>query len=155
MKIFFLLTLCAAGLLAGCESMSSRVEERFSPVPPHIRTFATGKRAVYEAGQTAVKNVGLLLGHTSLAKGSIEAYAPIRAGDATSDARQTTMQINLAETEAGETEVALLVSEQQEGSFPGGVSEKPLREHSLYEAYFAALQQVLQENGALKTDAKP
>ena len=155
MKIYPLVTVCVVGLLAGCESMSSRVEERFSPVIPHSRTFAASKRAVYDAGQAAVKNVGLLLGHTSLAKGSIEAYAPIRAGDATSDARQTTMQINLTETDAGDTEVALLVTEQKEGSFPGGVSEQPLREHSLYEAYFAALQQVLQENGALKTDAKP
>ena len=155
MKISAIFALCAAALLAGCDSMSSRMAERFSPVPPHIRNFAASRRAVYEAGQVAVKNVGLALGHVSFAKGSIEAYAPIRSGDATSDARQTTMQIHLTETDAGETEVALLVSEQAEGSFPGGVSELPLREHSLYEAYFAALQQVLLENGALKTVGKP
>jgi len=142
-------------MLAGCESLSSRVEERFSPVSPHKRTFAADRRAVYEAGQTAVKNAGLRLGRVSLARGSLEAYAPIRAGDATSDTRQTTLQIYLTEVEAGATEVALLVSEQKEGSFPGGVSQQPFREHSLYEAYFAALQQVLQESGALKAGDKP
>ncbi len=155
MKISIFATLCLSVLLAGCESMSSRMEERFSSVPPHTRTFAADRRAVFEAAQVAVKNVGLLLGRTSLAKGRIEAYAPIRAGDATSDARQTTMQIDLTETNAGETEVALLVSEQKEGGFPGGVSEQPLREHSLYETYFAVLQQVLAENGAVKAVEKP
>jgi len=60
----------------------------------------------------------------------------------------------LTETEAGETEVSLLVMEQTQGSFPGGVSTQPLREHSLYDMYFTALQQVLLENGALKSATK-
>lgn len=155
MKTFVFVALCATALLAGCDSMSSRVQERFATVPPHTRTFAASRRAVYEAGQVAVKNVGLLLGRTSFSQGSIEAYAPIRTGDAVSDTRQTTMDIRLAEAVGGETEVSLLVSEHTEGSFPGGVSEQAMREHSLYDLYFNTLQQVLEENGALKTAAKP
>ena len=137
-------------IFSGCDSMSTRVHERFSPVPPQTRVFAANRRAVYAAGQVAVKNVGLLLGRTSLAQGAIEAYAPIRSGDATRDSRQTTLAIRMTETDAGETQVTLLVTEQSEGKFPGGVSEKGLRSHSLYEMYYAALQQVLLESGAIK-----
>lgn len=150
MKISIFSALCLSVLLAGCDSMSSRVEERFAPVPPHTRTFAADRHAVFEAAQSAVKDVGLLLGRSSFAKGHVEGYTPIRTGDATSDSRQTTIRIDLTQTGEGETEVALTVSEQNEGKFPGGVSEQALREHSLYETYFAALQKILTENGALK-----
>ena len=155
MKSFAFLIVCALAILSGCESVSSRVHERFDTVPPQTRVFAAERRAVYNAGQVAVKNVGLLLGRTSLAQGTIEAYAPIRSGDAIRDTRQTTLQIRLSETEDNETTVALLVSENTEGSFPGGVSEQNLRQHSLYELYFTALQQVLIENGSIKVPAKP
>jgi hypothetical protein len=155
MKPFAFLLFCAVTLLSGCESVSSRVHDRFSAVPPQTRIFAADRRAVYTAGQVAVKNVGLLLGRTSLAQGLIEAYAPIRQGDALRDTRQTTLQIHLTETDGGDTEVALLVSESTEGNFPGGVSEQGLRVHSLYEMYFTALQQVLVENGSIKAAVKP
>ena len=125
--------------------MSSRVHDRFTAVAPQTRTFAADRRAVFEAGLIAVKNVDLLVGRKSLAQGLIEAYAPIRPGDAIRDTRQTTLKINLSETEDGQTQVALLVSENTEGSFPGGVSEQDLREHSLYGLYFTTLQQVLLE----------
>lgn len=155
MKLFSVLLLCVAAALGGCESVSSRVHDRFSTVPPQTQTFAAERRLVYEAAQVAVKNVGLLVGRASLAKGIVEAYAPIRSGDAIRDARQTTMQIRLSETDNRETEVSLLVSESTEGSFPGGVSGQDLKEHSLYGLYFAALQQVLLENGSLQAPAKP
>jgi hypothetical protein len=154
MKIFALTALCAAALLAGCDSMTSRVETRFSPVPPHTRAFPASKKAVYEAGQQAVKNAGLLLGHTSFSHGRIEGYAPIRSGDATNDTRQTTIEVNLTETDDNQTLVSMLVWDQSEGNFPGGISRQAFREHGLYEAYFAALQQVLLENGALRPDSK-
>ena len=155
MKSFFFLTLFSAILLSGCDSMSSRVRDRFTAVPPQTRIFAANKKAVFNAGLIAVKNVGLLLGRKSLPNGLIEAYAPIRSGDEAKDTRQTTMKINLSETGDNQTEVALLVSEDTEGSFPGGVSEQDLREHSLYELYFTALQQVLLENGSIKAPANP
>ena len=135
--------------------MSSRVHDRFTAVAPQTRTFAADRRAVFEAGLIAVKNVDLLVGRKSLAQGLIEAYAPIRPGDAIRDTRQTTLKINLSETDEGQTQVALLVSENTEGSFPGGVSEQDLREHSLYGLYFTTLQQVLLERGSIKEPVKP
>ena len=154
MKSFAFFTLCAVALLAGCDSMSSRVHDRFSAVPPQTRTFAADRRAVFAAGQLAVKNLELTVGHTSFAKGLIEAYAPIRPGDAIHDTRQTSLRINLTETEGG-TEVALLVTDDTEGGYPWGASQQALREHSLYEMYFSALQQVLLENGTIKAPEKP
>jgi len=135
--------------------MSSRVQERFTPVPPHTQVFAAGEKAVYYAAQKAVKKVGLLLGRTSVANWSISGYAPIISGDATSDTRQTTIEIRLSETGENRTEVSVLVWDHTEGRFPGGVSEQAFRDHSLYESYFAAVQEVLAESGGANTDAKP
>jgi hypothetical protein len=155
MKIISLAALCATVLLTGCDSMSTRVEDRFTAVPPHTRIFAAGMKTVYEAAQQAVKNVGLLVGRKSIADGRIEAYAGIRGGDEARDTRQTTLNIRLFATDDGDTRVELLVSENTEGNFPGGVSKQDLREHSLYELYYTALQQVLLESGAVKAPAKP
>ena len=132
------------------DSMSTRVHDRFTSVPPQVRVFAAERKVVFKAAQVAVKNVGLLLGRTSLDKGLVEGYAAIRPGDATRDTRQTTMQLQLTETSEGETQASLLVSENTEGSFPGGVSKQDVPTHSLYGLYFAALDQVLQESGAIK-----
>lgn len=142
-------------LLAGCESMSTRLADRFANVPPHTRTFAAEPKTVYYAAQTALRKVGLLLGRISIAKGSIAGYAPVRSGTATSDARQTTIEIRLFETETLETRVELLVWEHTEGGFPGSVSEQAQREHSLYDLYYSALQQVLQEEEMLRSPVKP
>ncbi len=158
MKFLLVLLLGSfAAFLGGCDSMDSvptRVHDRFTAVPPQIRVYAADKRAVFKAAQTAVKNVGLLVGHTSFDKGVVEGYAPIRPGDATRDTRQTTMQLQLTETPEGDIQASLLVSENTEGSFPGGVSKQDLPTHSLYGLYFAALEQVLQENGAIKASAE-
>lgn len=135
--------------------MSSRVQDRFTAVTPQTRIFAADRHVVFNAALIAVKNVELLVGRKSLARGVIEAYAPIRQGDAIRDTRQTTLNITLTETDNGQTQVGLLVSDTTEGAFPGGVSEQDLRQHSLYELYFSALQQVLLENGSIKPAATP
>ncbi len=142
-------------LLTGCESVSSRVHERFTPVQPHSQVFAATPKVIYEAAQQALKNLDLQVGHKSFAEGRVEGYAAIRPGDEVRDARQTTIQIRFFETDAAETRVELLVRENTEGNFPGGVSAQDLREHSLYGLYFTALQQVLAERGAQKTEEKP
>ncbi len=154
MKIPSILFFGSAILLAGCDSMSTRMADRFASVPPHARVFAADQKTVYSAAQTAVRNVGLRLGRTSIAKWSIDGYAPIRSGSATSDARQTTIEIRLFETEALETRVEVLVWEHAKGGFPGGVSEQAKREHSLYDIYYAALQQVLQDSESSKPAPK-
>lgn len=144
MKSFSLFLLGLAALLAGCETMASRVADRFASIPPHTRVFAADQKTVFVAAQKAVKNSGLLLGRTSIGKWSIEGYTPIQSASETSDARQTTINIRLFEIDPLETRVEVRVAENSEGRFPGGVSGQELREHSLYAIYFAALQQVLE-----------
>jgi hypothetical protein len=153
MKALFLLLL--AVLLAGCESMSSRMAERFTKVAPHTRVFPVEQHQVYVAAQQAVKRTGLLISHASVGEWTIKGYAPIRSGDVAQDARQTTLEIRLFETADMETRVEVLVWENTEGGFPGGVSEQALAEHSLYQLYFDALQNVMIEEGALKAETKP
>jgi hypothetical protein len=150
MKSLAVVLIPAVLSLVGCDSISSRMSERFAGVPTHTRVFAADQKTVYYAAQTALRNVGLLLGRSSPAQGSIDGYAPIRSASATSDARQTTIEIRLLETESGETRVDVLVWEHSEGRFPGTVSEQAQRDHSLYEAYYAALQQVLQNRDKSK-----
>lgn len=143
-KLLPLLALCV--LLTGCESVSSRMHERFAPIQPKTRAFAADRKEVFKAAQQAVKDVGLLLGATSAAQGRINGYAPIRPGDSMRDTRQTTIDITVTEA-AGGTEVAVIVNEHSEGTFPGGVSGQSLREHSLYGLYFAALDALLPVKG--------
>jgi len=145
----------AVAFLAGCDSVATRVHDRFEDVPPHTKVFSAGLKATYESAQAAVRKVGLLLGHTSAARWSVEGYAPIRAGDAINDARQTTIEVKLAEAPDGQTEVSVLIFDQVEGNYTGGTSKQALREHGLYEAYFAALQEVLAEKAAPVTAEKP
>lgn len=142
--ILSLLVLCV--LLTGCESMSSRMHQRFTPVQPSVRNFAADRKVVFKAAQQAMKDVGLLVGATSLTKGTINGYAPIRPGDAMRDTRQTTIDVTLTDTAVG-TDVGVIVNEHTEGQFPGGVSGQSLREHSLYGLYFAALENVLSLKG--------
>jgi len=154
MNLRFILAFGALLFFAGCDAVSSRMQDRFTPVVPHSRVFPFERKVVYEAAQQAVKNVGLNLGRKSLAQGVVEGYAPIRAADNMNDASQTTIQIRLNETDAGDTRVDVVVSEHTEGNFPGGVSERAQREHSLYEVYFSALQQVLVEKASAKSPDK-
>ncbi len=155
MKLFTWVLFGVAMISAGCESMSSRINDRFSGVPPQTRMFAADEKAVYDAGIKAVKSLQMNLGRTSRSKGSIEAYNAIRSGDAIRDARQTSLQINIFGVDGGESRVELLVLESTEGSFPGGVSQQQLRMHSLYESYYNALERQLIEAGALKAPSKP
>lgn len=154
MRLFSLALFVVAVVLTGCESVSSRVQDRFTGVAPQARFFAADSKAVYDAGIKAVKALEMNVGRTSRSNGTIEAYASIRAGDATRDARQTSIQITIIPADGGETRVELLVKETTEGDFPGGVSQQDLRIHSLYELYFGALERQLLEAGALTSPVK-
>ena len=149
-KNILLLLIGVSGLLGGCSSIATRMQDRYVAVAPQERVFAATQKIVYEAAQLAVKRVGLLLGRKSFASGRIEAYTPIRSGDPTSDARQTTLSIRLDAADPASTRVGVLVWEHLQGAFPGGVSDQALPQHGLYIMYFDALEQVLRENGSLR-----
>ncbi len=149
MRFLTLATLALAFFFSGCDTVSSRISERFETVPPKTRTYQVDQKAVFEAAQTAMRRIDFQLTRTARAQGIVEGLSRIVAGNALSDARQHTIEVHLRSEEAGITYVDVLVHEQQESADFAGATNIALREHGLYASYFAALEQALREMGAL------
>ena len=155
MRTHTLPTLALAFLFTGCDSVSSRISERFEGVPPKTRSYPVGQKIVFEAAQQAVRRIDFQLSRTAVAQGIVDGISRIQPGDAFSEARQHSIEVRLHSFEAESTQVEVLVREQQESAAFAGATNIPLREHGLYDAYFAALEQVLREKGVLPApDAK-
>jgi hypothetical protein len=149
MKRLLLLLTCAAFALTGCDSvpsMSTRVRERFTPVPPQTKEFDGDVRTVYFAAQQAFKRLDFNLSRSSL--GHVEASSRINTSAAFRDSRQLVATVDLRETAPGKVEAAMILVEQVEGEGIGGPSQQPLRQHGFYETYFAMLQEVLAETAS-------
>ncbi|MDI1318818.1 MAG: hypothetical protein PSW75_01315 [bacterium] len=143
MKTFALLALCATALLAGCESMSDRMQDRLSAVPPKTQTFAAPQAKVAAAAQQAFKRLDFTLTHTKA--GQIEAVSRINSSAAFADARQLVAKVHLAESGPGQTDVEITLREEVTSKSFGGTHQQDMREHSFFALYFATLQQVLQD----------
>lgn len=149
MRLLSLALVSCLLLLTGCEStpsLSTRVRERFTPVPPQTREVDGDLRAVYAAAQTAFKRLDFNLSRTRL--GHIEAASRINTSAAFRDSRQLVATIDLRELGPAKVEVAMTLAEQIEGEGIGGPSELALRQHGFFETYYAMLQQVLMESAA-------
>ena len=59
-NVLFLL-IGVSGLLGGCSSIATRMQDRYVAVAPQERIFSATPKIVYEAAQLAAKRVGLLL----------------------------------------------------------------------------------------------
>lgn len=146
MKTSFAFALFAlAGLLAGCESLESRVRDRFADVPPKTQTVDGDTRAVYFAVQAAFKRLDFNLTRSSVTDLRVEAASRINTSRAFADSRQLVAQVTIASVGPAQSEVSMRLTEQVEAQGLGGPNERPLREHGFYETYFAVLQQVLAE----------
>lgn len=132
-------------VLAGCESMSSRMQERFKEVPPQVQTFNGDLKTVYYAAQTAFKRLDFNLTRSSLGTGRVEAASPIRNDQTLGDSRQIVAEVHVERATDTTTEVSLLVTQQiQDSSFAQPTAQN-LRDHGFYDMYFAMLKQVLAE----------
>lgn len=145
MRVLPLFFVLSTVLLAGCESLTERVQERFAPVPPRTREFDGDQRTVHHAVQTAFKRLDFVLTRASSGSANLEAGSRIHASEAFGDSRQLVAQVHLSEVAPGRTEVAIRLVEQVENASLGGPSQQPLREHAFYETYFATLAAVLRE----------
>lgn len=143
-----------AGLFAGCESLESRVRDRFAEVPPKTQTFDGDARTVYYAAQAAFKRLDFNLTRSSVAALRVEAASRINTSRAFADSRQLVAQVTVAAVGPNQAEVSMHLTEQVEAQGLGGPNERPLREHGFYETYFAVLQQVLAEQKAAPADRK-
>ncbi len=147
MKNLLLIALAAAAFLAGCESMSDRMQDRFTAVPPKVQVFAAPQEKVYYAGQLAFRRLDFVL--TRNKPSQIEAVSRINTSAAFADSRQLVARVHLSDAGAGQTEVEVTLREEVASSSFGGTHQQDMREHSFFALYFATLQQVLQEQGAL------
>jgi hypothetical protein len=140
-----LFSLVSLAFLAGCESLGSRVRDRFAEVPPKTQTVDGESRAVYYAAQTAFKRLDFNLTRSSIGELRVEAASRINTSVAFADSRQLIAQVTIASVGPAQSEVSMRLTEQVEAQGLGGPNERALREHGFYETYFAVLQQVLAE----------
>jgi hypothetical protein len=155
-RILTLATFALAFLLAGCDSVSERISARFEPVPPKARTYPAEQKVVFEAAQAAVRRIDFQLSRSASAQGIVDGISRIQPGDSFRDAKQHSIAVRIHAYEPGRTQVEVLVREQQESADFAGATNLPLREHGLYDSYFAALEQALREKGVkLEASAQP
>ena len=145
MRSILPLTLMLAFLLAGCESLSTGGRGPFGSVPPKIRLFDGDLPTVSAAARQAFKRLDCVLTDVTGAPGRLEASSPISTSKSLGDSRQLVITIRLHEAGPGRTEVEMLISLQVETATLGGPTAQDMREHGFYDAFFTALQQVLQE----------
>lgn len=136
---------------AGCDStdsLPSRVMERFEAPRPKVRVYQGEQRVVFAAAVNATKNVGFVVSRSRAAQGLIRAHSPLHPGNGFGVAKQHSFEIHVDSFEPGRTEVSVLLREQEESESFAGATDIPLREHGLYESYFAALDALLAQQGA-------
>lgn len=141
MKLFKLIAVFSALLFAGCESVS--VPDRFAAVPPQVITVNGDVEEVYLAAQKAFKRLDFVV--TRSVMGRVEAASAIKTSVTFGDSKQVVARVRITEAEPGKSEVELSVTEEVTSESMGGTRQHALREHSLFQIYFATLQQVLQE----------
>jgi len=149
-QIFLFLT--AALLLAGCESMPTRVQARFTAVPPKAQTFAAPIATVQSAAVQAFKRLDFVMTRNKVTQ--LEAVSRINTSAAFADSQQMVAGVHLSEAGPGQTEVEITLRKEVVSNSFGGTHQEDMREHSFFALYFATVQQVLQEQGALPPAGK-
>lgn len=131
---------CVALLLAGCESFSSRVAQRFAPSEPQVRDLAKEQSEVFQAAVRALKTIDFVTTRTAQAQGKIEAHSRLLPTDDFGAYRQYVFNIRVLQVEPGVTRVSVVLQRATEDHGGGGASSEDVRTHGLYESFFAALQ---------------
>lgn len=130
--------------LTGCESLSDGMSGTFTKVPPQARRVEVDQKQVFFAAQSALKRLDFVVTRSAQAQGIIEAHSGLRDTAVFGASRQFTASIRVRGVEGDSTEVTILLHEQSEADFKGGVSNRALREHGLYDSFFEHLDNVLQ-----------
>ncbi|ACB76140.1 hypothetical protein [Opitutus terrae] len=151
MRTFLTLSCCVAVLVvAGCDSVSSfpsRVQERFEAPQPQLRLYSAEQKPVFEAAQRAMKRIDFVVSRAGAATGIIKAHSPLRSTTSFGKARQYAFEVHVQTMGPGETQVSAVLREQEESESFAGATDIPLRQHGLYDSFFAALGQELGESG--------
>jgi hypothetical protein len=140
-------------LLAGCDSMPEGMRQRVAP-QPQVQVFEADSHVVFDAAQRAAKQMGFRVTRSGAGQGIINAISEIQPANALGEARQYSLEVRLQPLDSGRTEVALIVREQQESSSFAGATDIPLKQHGLYDSYFAAVRGALASRRTAPTPAK-
>lgn len=145
MIIRFILLVACLGLV-GCESVKTRVREKFTGPTYSVRVFTGEERAIFEAARASAEQLGFRLTRAGAAQGVIDGLSGLTSDDRLRGSRQRTIKVRLASAASGGTDVAVLFTEIVEDDFNKGAgqgTETPLRDHPLYEAFFGRVSQAL------------
>jgi len=148
--------LLAVTCFAGCAAVADRMQDRFATVSPKLKVLPGSSREVFYAAQGTLKQMDFQFSRTAEAQGIITAFSRIRAGDGPREARQYTFELRLVALGPAQTEVSVLLREQIEGSLSAGAgaTDSPLRDHGLYESFFAGLRQALADRSSPPPERK-
>ena len=154
---FIIAALSVAGLLAGCDSLSSaadRIREKVAArEEPRIRDYAAPPRAVYEAVRLAASRMGFRFLRGGASQGEFEAVSGVGQGDVPNSARQVSMKVRIhaaGESGAEVTVVLKEVIESDSANHAGTATETPLRDTPLYDSFLREIQKALDERAAAK-----
>ena len=150
MILRFILTLIVCLAFVGCESarndFMSGVREKFSGPTYQTRTFTGESRAIFEAAQSTAQALGFRITRAGAAQGVIEGLSGLASDDTLRSTRQRTIKVRLSGNADDGTTVAVLFTEVVEDDFTKGAgqgTETSLRNHPLYDVFFANLTAAL------------
>lgn len=132
-------------LFGGCQSGPQNMRERFSPLPPRLKTLEADARTTFFAAQLAFKRLDFDLTRTSVTGYRVEATRRVDPSQVDADTRQLQAYLGAEDVGRNKCEVSLRLIAAPEGRGFAGSGEVALHEHELYEKFFAVLQQVLAE----------
>ena len=131
---------------AGCESgdaMPTRMSERFQPAQPKVQVFEADRPTVFAAALDAMRQLDFQVSRSGMAQGIINAHSRLQPAGTFGKAHQYTMEVRLQSLEPGKTDVSVVLREQEESTSFAGATDLVVREHALYQSFFAALERAL------------
>ena len=131
---------------SGCESgdaMPTRLSERFQPAQPKVQVFEADQPAVFAATLDAMRQLDFQVSRSGMAQGIVNAHSRLQPAGTFGKAHQYSMEVRLKSLEPGKTDVSVLLREQEESTSFAGATDLVVREHALYQSFFAALERAL------------
>jgi hypothetical protein len=142
--ILGLALLASAFLLAGCDSISDRLE---GDTPPRVQVIQADPRTTFAAARTALDGIGFRFTHGGPAEGLMEAIGPIEPGDLPGSSHQVSLRAEFHPTLDGKsTQVDVWLRdavEQDPEDKLHPATEAPMPDTPLYEVFFREIAQNL------------
>ena len=136
-------------IFSGCDSgdaMPTRLGERFQPAQPKVQVFEADRPAVFAAALDAMQELDFQVSRSGMAQGIINAHSRLQATGTFGKAHQYSMEVKLQSLEPGKTDVSVVLREQEESASFAGATDLVVREHALYQSFFAALERSLKSH---------